>query len=43
VFTTFKARVRMFAVSVEDGIVHVDLPDRRPAPAPAEPAGASGG
>jgi 3-phenylpropionate/trans-cinnamate dioxygenase ferredoxin subunit len=42
VFTTFKARVRMFGVSVEDGIVHIDLPDRPAVPAPAEPAGASG-
>lgn len=33
VFTSFKARVRMFPVSVADGEVHVEMPDRPPVPA----------
>jgi nitrite reductase/ring-hydroxylating ferredoxin subunit len=37
VFTTFKARVRMFPVTVANGRVSVDVPERRSAPQVAEP------
>ena len=37
VFTTFKARVRMFPVTVADDLVSVDVPERRSAPQVAEP------
>lgn len=36
VFTTFKARVRMFPVLVEDGTVSVEIPDRTAAGRRAE-------
>jgi nitrite reductase (NADH) small subunit len=44
VFTSFQARVRMFAVTIADGQVTVEVPEPRPAaPAPsrAEPAPAA--
>lgn len=38
VFTSFKARVRMFRISVEDGTVYVEIPERATVPEPVAPA-----